>query len=386
MSTVTSCPGADDVVRIAAIGNRVVRNLEITQCYAELSDGMRARTGDAANSCTFATWASRQAGSTIRGEDLLDRYARRLAGGARLLAPLQSISRVLLRKGIFEPGSRPGRLVAAVHTPFDAFERASEAVAAGNLKVFAEIAHAFAVFLATVPAAARPGSAAFDAFAATLRPGPPPDGQQYLKDAFAHYQEQRQAPDEAMRPGWGLLANLEIGLHEQIRLQPQIAAAVDAPITTARDLGARILHVLFPRSHRWPRLVFAPVASLAGAVVLPLRRAATRLTREAVTESMMVLALPAVVLSLGRDIDAPIPPVFAAAVHPELDRFVREYDPCAPGTSACGASDWCDLRQRIHYILHLFRAYAGERSLFSHPFTPDQIARFRAGSIPDGQL
>ena len=40
----------------------------------------------------------------------------------------------------------------------------------------------------------------------------------------------------------------------------------------------------------------------------------------------------------------------------------------------------------MHYIVHLFRAYADDRSLFSRPFTAEQVACFRAGIVPDGEL
>ncbi len=366
--------------------NRVIRNLEITECYAQLSDAMRARAGGAATWCTFATWASRQAGSTIRGEDLLDRFERRLRHGAVLLAPFQSLNRLLLRKGLFEPNTRLGRAVAAIHTPFDAFERASDAVARGNLKVFQEIGREFSRFIATVPGDARIDSAEFVAFADTLRPGPPPDGQDYLKEAFAHYQQQRQTADPGARAAWLLLANLKIGLHEQTRLQPQIAEAVDAPLTTAVDLGTRVLHELIPGSKRWPRLLHSVAATSIGWLARQVRKAAIRVTREVVTESMMTLGLPSGVLSLGRNLDAPVPAIFAGTSHSELDAFVREYDPCTPGNSNCAATDWCDLRQRMHYILHLFRAYAEERSLFSSPFTVEQVLRFRADIVPDGEI
>jgi len=69
----TTSPQVEDVDRIAAMVNPVIRNLEITECYAELTAAMRARSGGAADWCSFATWASRQAGRTIRGEDLLER-------------------------------------------------------------------------------------------------------------------------------------------------------------------------------------------------------------------------------------------------------------------------------------------------------------------------
>src|SRR5687768_14584966 len=159
-----------DVARIAGMDNPVIRNLEITECYADLSAAMRARTGGAADWCTFATWASRQAGSTIRGEDLLDRLKRRLGSRAWLLAPIASFKRMLLRKGLFQPDTRLGRIVAAIHSPFDAFERASAEVALGNLKVFAEIGREFARYMATVPVDAREDSPEFLAFIAGLKP------------------------------------------------------------------------------------------------------------------------------------------------------------------------------------------------------------------------
>jgi hypothetical protein len=37
-------------------------------------------------------------------------------------------------------------------------------------------------------------------------------------------------------------------------------------------------------------------------------------------------------------------------------------------------------------IVHLFRSYAEEPSLFSRPFTAERVAHFRAGRVPDGEL
>ena len=378
-----------DIARVAAISamtNRTLRNLEITECYADLSDAVRARTGALANWCTFATWASRQAGSTIRGEDLIDRFERRLGRRKWLAAPLQSLNRVLLRRGLLQPDTRLGRIAAAIHTPLDAFERASEAVAAGNLKVFEEIGREFARYLTRVPADATTDSEQFRTFTASLRPGPPPDGQDYLAEAFAHYQRQRHDPDPASRAAAVLLANLQIGLHEQTRLQPQIAAAVDAPLVTAADLGARVLHALIPGSRRWPALLHRATVSVLGRIALTVRRTAVQITREVVTESMMVLALPGVVLALGRNLDAPVPAIFQGTPPAPLRNFLQEHDPCAGANGDCGANDWCDLKQRMHYILHLFRAYGEDATLFSRPFTSEQVARFRGGVVPLGDL
>jgi len=370
--------------------NPVLRNLQITQCYAELSAAMRARTESAADWCTFATWASRQAGSTIRGEDLFETLDRILGRRSWLFAPLQSVSRVLLRRGLFQPDTRLGRIASEIHTPFDAFERASAEVAAGNLKVFAEIGREFARFMATVPVDAATESPEFLSFAAGLRPGPPPDGQDYLREAFVHYQQQRRESDPGVRAALILLANLKIGLHEQTRLQPQIVAAVNAPIVTAEDLGARVLHALLPGSRTWPRVAHDPLAKVIGWLAARVRRDAIKATQEVVTQALMVLAIPQAsgmytALALGRDLEAPVPEALATP-HPFLEAFVLEYDPCPPGGTRCGAEDWCDLRQRMHYIVHLFRAYADTASLYGPPFSPQQVASFRSGVVPRGDL
>jgi len=63
-------PTIADVERISVISNPVVRNLNITQCYYELSKAMGELIGINPNWCTFAVWASKQAGQSIRREDI----------------------------------------------------------------------------------------------------------------------------------------------------------------------------------------------------------------------------------------------------------------------------------------------------------------------------
>src|SRR5262245_17811461 len=59
-----------EIDAICAIADPIIRNLRITQAYAEMSTALATRAGPGANWCTFATWASKQAGQTIRLEDL----------------------------------------------------------------------------------------------------------------------------------------------------------------------------------------------------------------------------------------------------------------------------------------------------------------------------
>jgi hypothetical protein len=303
------------VQRIAAIADPAIRNLEITQCYSELAAAIAERAGAGANWCTFATWASRQAGRTIRGEDLLDRLERELGRDAELLHPLRSLARWMLRRGWLN----------RLHTPFDAFARASDAVARGNLKVFEEIGLVFARWLDD-----------------GVAPTEPP----LLRQAFPRYGGGREP---------AILANLEIGLHEQTRLEPEIREAMEAAIAPRRR--QRILG-------------------------FPFQRELERLSRELITETLMVLTLPGRVLALGRNLDvAGAPPV-----NEELIALLSRYEPVPPAVDDCGATDWSVLEQRMHYIAHLFRAYHDDGALASPPFTPAQVARFRAGELPDGEL
>src|ERR1044071_2148325 len=127
----TPAPTTADLRRIAAIPNPGI--LETTESSARLAAGVAARSGGpGANWCTYATWASRQAGETIRGEDLLDGAQRRLSEGRWLLHPVRTLWRRLLRRGLLHPGTRLGRLTAELHTPLDAIGHASDAVARGN--------------------------------------------------------------------------------------------------------------------------------------------------------------------------------------------------------------------------------------------------------------
>jgi hypothetical protein len=243
-------PSADDVRQIAAIANPLIRNLQITHCYSRLAAAFAARSGEGANWCTYATWASRQAGRTIRGEDLLGHLGRRLGEGRWMLHPIATLWRRLLRRGLFERKTRLGRLTDELHTPFDAFERASDAVARGNLKVFEEIGLQFAVYLHDCPPDGPAEAPEAERLVAGLRPGDPPEGQRLLSQAFARYERMRFERDPKRRAELALLANLEIGLHEQTRLQPEILEALDAASATQHDLGRRALEALFPSATR----------------------------------------------------------------------------------------------------------------------------------------
>ena len=377
----------DEVRRIAAIANPVIRNLEITHCYSRLAAAFAARSGDGANWCTYATWASRQAGRTIRGEDLLLELERRLGTSPWLRHPVATLGRRLLRRGLFQRGTRMGRLTSELHTPFDAFERASDAVARGNLKVFEEIGLEFARYLEECPADRRPEApAAVRRFLDGLRPGEPPDGQRYLRQAFARYERRRLERDPKGRAELAVLANLEIGFHEQTRLQPEIREALDAPHATHEDLGRRALEALFPSSGRWRPVVRHPAAAAVGVVAAGAQRTASRVAREVISDCLLTLSLPGRVLALGTHLADAYPEVLREPASEDLTELLARFEPLAPARDDCGARDWSDFDQRMHYIVHLFCAFHLQDELSRPPFTPEQVASITRGVVPAGDL
>jgi hypothetical protein len=64
-------PTVEEVERIVAVADPIIRNLQITQGYHELSLAGAALLSIVANWCAFATWASKQAGITIRQDGRL---------------------------------------------------------------------------------------------------------------------------------------------------------------------------------------------------------------------------------------------------------------------------------------------------------------------------
>jgi hypothetical protein len=357
-------PSLAEVEAICRQAEPVARNRDITRAYHALSAGVAGRTGPAANWCTFATWASRQAGQTIRGEDLARAIEAELGGAgeigdalARVGEHLRAVGRVADRAA----------LVAAVRelvSPVRAAERASAAVARGNLKVFAEIGRLFARFTSALDAAG-------DAVApvtAELQPGPPPDGQDLLRDAFAGYGRAIAATDPSARAEQVLLANLRIGLHEQTRLQPDIADALDAPVADPRQVKAGLLARLLGVASRRGRRrrgddAGGPLDDAVGHLVSATRR---RL-RRVLTEHLMTLDLPGGRVRLGVDVVGTCPPHLLTPRDPDLCALLARVDP-APGTTlGSGARDWADLPQRMHFITELFRTRQDDARLLQPP-------------------
>ena len=91
-------------------------------------------------------------------------------------------------------------------------------------------------------------------------------------------------------------------------------------------------------------------------------------------------------LALGADLDDPYPEALRELVDADLVALIARFEPVAPAPDHSGARDWSALQQRMHYIVHMFRAFHAREEMFAAPFTDAQVERFLAGVIPEGDL
>jgi hypothetical protein len=385
-------PTVAEVERIAALQDPVLRNLQITQCYSELSNAMALRTGYSANWCTFATWASKQAGQSIRKEDLqraLERVFHETSPAYGAAADLANQRRLTGAQ------RRPDEIQAALREAVDirsAVDRASDAVARGNKKVFEEIGRQFARFYTEFLRDAEPDLDKLADFSAALRPGEPPDGQNYLRQAFERYDRSFFAGDPKTRAELLLCANIEIGLHEQTRLQPEIAEALDAAFVDATQFTRHFIARAFSLSgwflvSRWLARRLLRQETAVDRAIQDLLETVHLQMRQVLTETMMTIHLPPdLLIRLGDDLTAGFPETLRQLVDPDLRVLLARFDPTPDSLAGSGVLDWADLPDRLHFIIDLFRCYQESRDLFDAPFSPQQVADMKAGRLPAGPL
>ena len=183
--------------------------------------------------------------------------------------------------------------------------------------MFEEIGREFAGLLT----GALGGDAAARTFIDGLRSGPAPDGQDLVRRSFTNYLAARTTSDPGERAQLLLLANVQIGLHEQTRLQPEIREAMDAALLDVADTRRRILE-------RLDQMVEAtPLGRVhTGVGRLLLNRVADEIAEElrlvarlVTTERLMTIALPGGgTLRLGSDVSGNFPEPLRTLTNPEI--------------------------------------------------------------------
>ena len=383
-------PTVDEVDRIASLHDPIARNLQITQCYYEISQSIAPFAGPSANWCAFATWASKQAGQTIRMEDLVRAFEECFYLSNEIAGLLENIVAGLRNLGAqLETQILKGAFLQALN-PGAAFARAGDAVARGNKKVFEEIGREFARFLDTFRDDTKFDPNKMARFCAGLRPGEPPDGQRILGEAFAAYCEARFEDDQKEKSELMLLANLRAGFHEQIRLQPEIVEALNTSLANTEELKRKLLAILLPGF--WIRARYR-LAQLWGRklwlddVLDRFVQEINRLIGAVITAHLMTLHLPGgEVLNLGRDLTTIFPSALAQIRNPKLREMLAQTDTTPDSVVESGAKDWADFKERMHFITDFFRTYQERQQLFDTPFTPEQVAILKSGKKPSGRL
>ncbi len=384
MGEIGTFPSLADIDAIGACPHPVLRNLRITQAYHELSTAMARKIGSAANWCTFATWASKQAGQSIRGEDLGRKIEETFARSGAVRRAVGRIRDLRRAAGRALDDRTSLAAIREACAPLLTVGRVSDAVARGNKKVFDEIGREFARFLHMM-ANSGADSTAVEEFCAGLRPGDPPVGQRLLAAAFRDYHRAMTLTDAKARAERMLLAALRIGLHEQTRLQPEIEEALNAPVPDPAELRRRLVQALvhgikesLARSPRWHGVL----DEVAGHLAERLRP----LVRAVVTEELMTLTLAETTLHLGSDLTGSFPAQLTTLADQELVEFVSGVDQTRDTLRGSGTDDWAALADRMHFIADLFRLYLDAPSLFQPPFTPEQLGVIAEGRTPDGTL
>lgn len=336
-------PTLAEVAEIAASDAPVLRNLRITQAYHDIALALtQALSPHNLSWCGYATWASKTAGGFIRG-DALPTTLRALGEDPRLPAGLQQ---------------RVQQVLANVRG----------CIAAGNLKVFAELGPCFVRLIDALhaPAGAREDRRA--ALLGGLRPGSVTQGgQDLLREAFTAYLDAAALPEGKAKAERIFHANALVGYHEQIRLQDAIAGALTA-------VRALIPEAADSEVGRWL-----------------LEHAAIPMMRSLSTRWFMRIELPGRGAPLGRDVPRlPCGAMFPAELQtlelPALRALLARLDRTPDTTRGSAARDWADLGDRMNYIVDLFRSHQQEPHMRSPAFSAAQVWAIRAGQVPAGPL
>lgn len=377
----------EETERIAGISDPVIRNLNITQCYYELSKAMKGLTGIYPSWCTFAVWASKQAGQSIRKEDLIRTFEYYFRHSPEVESILKDAAELVKKNPEIKKITDSILNVLGIG---EVFELTSTAVATGNKKVFEEIGREFARFITVFRNEEDFKPEKITEFCDALKPGDPPDGQQFLREAFTAYYESRRLQDPITKAQMLHYANLLIGYHEQIRLQPEIVEAMDAPLENPDDFRYKIfkqflpgiwLHIRYFIS-RFFGIKFPLDEVLDG--ILDLSR---HQIRQVITRFMMSLFIPGCpVLRLGEDLERDFSKALMQISNMQLKKLLVKIDPTPDSLKESGAVDWGDFKDRIHFIADFFRCYFDYTHLFDLPFTAEQAAILKAGSKPPGNL
>ena len=362
----------------------VLRNLKITQAYFDLSQAIAQRLGDVnANWCNFATWASKTAGRFIRMEDL----------NVHLHNLLHAHDDYNEWLGIIQDKFKDIEIDYAFdhsrvhHVAHNVITEISAEIAAGNLKVFSELGPVFSAMIEAFDKPFEEEKLAIKTLLAGLKPGDTESGgQDMLANAVRDFYAAKQETDKKRKAELILRANAQTGLHEQVRLQPYIAAAMEAPIHHNFMIAIHE-HVKENTPTHKHHLFHGAFNHLFQSIAHKTHDAWLKMS----THYLMTLVLPDGIIHLGKDLrcpqGSPLFPEHLSEPHDEeLTALLKKYEAHLNTQVQSHARNWAVLEDRMHFILNLFRSRQQHRPLHESPFNPDQEDKIRQNTLPTGQL
>ena len=351
------------------------RNLLITQSYHDLATALSLALGQQnANWCHFACWASCTAGTFIRNEQipgLFRSLIEKSRGYRETTERLANDIDDLPVEGHITLGELIGGIAANIST----------CITQGNLAVYSELAPLFSLMIEQLPPSHIPAAEKLAAIQSTLKEGDTPSGgQQLLRDAVANYFKAQVTSDPAEKAQVILLANAQVGLHEQIRLQPYIQKSLAALFE--ESIEALHHNLTTPRPKNLKRRLYLAVLHL---MLHPLEGKLQELWEKLATDILMTLKVPDETLRLGKPLPPPRGlPLYPAALseirHEELRHLLLNYDALTMKKREVAAKDWTRLEERMCYILNLFRSRQQVATLFQPPF-PQSAREGLAGTF-----
>jgi hypothetical protein len=370
---------APQIDEISEMVDPVLRNLWITQAYHDFAAGLAAISGSSnATWCSFAVWASKSAGSVIRGDELPGRVRELVAASHQVSSQIGEVNKHGRR--------RRGIILELTHTHAgEAIDRVMEEVsaqiAAGNLLVFQELGPIFAGLLDAFEFGPRPDVDDFEQVLGRYL------GSRGVEDplviAFDQYWRALFEKDERVHTSLILAGNINAVSHEQQRLQVAIAAALDAAVDDS-------LRVVFePRINRL--LYLTPVWRRLDRAIDGLCTELGHVSQTVATERMMRLATADEILVFHEDLPAPagaelFPADLVDISLPELATALDRWDRTGRTGKGTAVRDWAALEERMNYIVNLFRSRQQHPPILAAPFTELQLQAMCEGRLPSGPL
>ena len=368
-----SFPSLPDIGKTVAMnGDPILRNLKITQGYYALSRAMSTMVGGGSVSwCGFASWSSKTIGVSIREADMSNRGLLAITQSRLYQETIQRLVNLLEAAGVVGIGPFENVITQALDDGIDNLKQ-------GNAEVYGEIGALYTRLISALGNDVDFDPTRLAPVIAYLDNKPSEEGgQALLRQGAENYYRARFETEPSLKAQLMLLANAQVGKHEQMRLQRCLE----------EFLGGALEQRIVEHAQRQCR----GIATLEIAVT-PIARAAGKFAKEEWTKLLTDLALHLNLpgnerLHLRSDVPPPLgkplyPPDLQKLSNPDALAILEEFGADTPTAIGTGATDWSNLVQRMHYILVLFRSRQLESILLSEAFSAAQQSDLAAGRMP----